>query len=117
MPDGVAPLVRCSKCGESKPPSDFYRDRGRPSGLHSYCKACNCAARDAWRRLPGSMEKAAAATERRLDARAAPGTKRAMRHALRRIVAQIYDRDGELTAETAEICGQIARSALGGEAE
>ena len=117
MPDGAAALVRCSRCGESKPPSAFHRDRGRPSGLHSYCKICNSAARDAWRERPGSREMVAAATKRRLDARAAPGTFRAMRHALRRIVEQVYDRDTELTAETAEVCGRIARAALEGEAE
>lgn len=36
-------MKRCSKCGETKPPSEFYANRkptkGRP-GLKSACKSC-----------------------------------------------------------------------------
>lgn len=30
----------CSKCGKSKLPESFYRDRSRKSGLDVWCKAC-----------------------------------------------------------------------------
>jgi len=31
---------RCSRCHEAKPISAFYRNKGWPDGLHSYCKVC-----------------------------------------------------------------------------
>ena len=31
---------RCSKCRETKPVSEFYKDRAKPSGLSAYCKTC-----------------------------------------------------------------------------
>lgn len=31
---------RCPSCGETKPPSGFYEDLGRPGGQHSQCKKC-----------------------------------------------------------------------------
>lgn len=33
-------LYRCSKCGETKPSSDFYRKPNTPRGVHSWCKSC-----------------------------------------------------------------------------
>lgn len=30
----------CTCCGKTKPRSSFYRDRSRPAGLQSWCKAC-----------------------------------------------------------------------------
>jgi hypothetical protein len=32
----------CTKCKISKPPSDFYRDKQKLSGLTSHCRACIC---------------------------------------------------------------------------
>lgn len=30
----------CTKCGIVKPPSEFYKDKTKKSGLHSHCKSC-----------------------------------------------------------------------------
>jgi len=38
-------LKRCSKCGEEKPVSEFYRDARARDGLKSRCKECYDAAR------------------------------------------------------------------------
>ena len=35
---------RCSKCGETKPVSEFHVRRRSPDGLQSWCKACACGA-------------------------------------------------------------------------
>lgn len=43
-------LLRCSKCGEWKPPELFVIDRSRKTGRSSWCRKCHgqvCAARDA----------------------------------------------------------------------
>lgn len=34
---------RCTKCGEVKPVSDFYREKRKVSGYHSHCKVCHKA--------------------------------------------------------------------------
>lgn len=34
---------RCTKCGETKPLSGFYRNGGRGDGRHSWCAACQGA--------------------------------------------------------------------------
>ena len=39
-------MRRCTKCGETKPFSDFNRNRGIPGGYTTICKAC----RNAWYR-------------------------------------------------------------------
>lgn len=31
----------CSKCGKSKPASEFYKNRRSKDGLYSYCKVCH----------------------------------------------------------------------------
>ena len=33
-------MRQCSKCKVVKPLSDFYKRKGRPSGVHSQCKEC-----------------------------------------------------------------------------
>lgn len=38
MPDDVT--KRCTKCGEVKPLSKFYRNRNAPDGRHSWCRSC-----------------------------------------------------------------------------
>lgn len=35
---------RCTKCGETKPTSDFHKRRRSPDGLQCWCKACSCTA-------------------------------------------------------------------------
>src|SRR4051794_17515499 len=39
---------RCTKCGESKPVSEFHRDRAQASGRKSRCRACLNAASSAY---------------------------------------------------------------------
>jgi len=40
---------RCSTCGEVKPLSEFYRNRGHKDGLSYVCKPCSNIASAAWR--------------------------------------------------------------------
>lgn len=40
-------LKVCLKCGESKPVSEFSKNRNRKDGLQAYCKACQSAHRHA----------------------------------------------------------------------
>ena len=30
----------CTKCGQSKPLTDFHKNKSKPDGLKSQCKAC-----------------------------------------------------------------------------
>lgn len=39
---------RCSRCGETKPVSDFPRNREKKDGLHSRCRVCANEASRAW---------------------------------------------------------------------
>lgn len=39
----------CGRCGETKPLTEFYRDRSKRSGLSSGCKPCCADKRDEWR--------------------------------------------------------------------
>ena len=36
-------MKRCSRCGQSKPKSEFYKDRASRDGLGTYCKDCSNA--------------------------------------------------------------------------
>lgn len=36
----VPPEGCCRKCGETKPSSDFHKDKSRKDGIRPYCKAC-----------------------------------------------------------------------------
>ena len=36
-------MKKCSKCGKTKPESEFPKDRTRKDGLHQRCKACKNA--------------------------------------------------------------------------
>ncbi len=38
--EGTATLKQCSKCGETKPLDQFYRNAGSPDGYRPDCKAC-----------------------------------------------------------------------------
>lgn len=42
-------MKRCSRCGETKPHSEFHKQKRNRDGLHSYCKECQKAANRAWR--------------------------------------------------------------------
>jgi uncharacterized protein with WD repeat len=33
-------MVRCTRCGQEKEPSEFYRDSAKRNGLRSWCKRC-----------------------------------------------------------------------------
>ena len=39
----VAQTATCSRCKQQKPASEFYKNKTRPGGLQSYCKACDKA--------------------------------------------------------------------------
>ena len=39
-PEAGAGTVRCCRCGESKPPEMFARNRSKPSGRNSICRGC-----------------------------------------------------------------------------
>ena len=39
---------RCSKCGQHKPLTDFYKDKRYKDGHASYCKDCQKASRNEW---------------------------------------------------------------------
>ncbi len=39
-PEGKPQARRCTKCGEGKAETDFYRDASRPSGRYPHCKQC-----------------------------------------------------------------------------
>lgn len=51
-------MKRCSKCGEDKPPSDFFRDARKRDGLQTKCKVCHAAmARDWEKRNPDRLRQ------------------------------------------------------------
>lgn len=62
---------RCTKCGEIKPVSDFYREKHKRSGYHSHCKVCHRASTKAAqaRRRARMGEDAWLAHQRELVAR------------------------------------------------
>ena len=33
-------MKRCPKCGQTKPETEFHRNKGRPDGVQVYCKPC-----------------------------------------------------------------------------
>jgi hypothetical protein len=41
-------MKRCTKCGNSKPPEDFYAAKGGKDGLRGDCKACHAARAKVW---------------------------------------------------------------------
>lgn len=42
-------MKTCNRCDETKPLSEFYRNRGMPDGLLKQCKDCTRAAQKAWK--------------------------------------------------------------------
>lgn len=68
---GAEPVAsrNCGKCGETKPLSEFARNRGKKHGLNSFCKTCACAVSKAWyqknleRRREWRQKNAAALSE------------------------------------------------------
>ena len=54
-------MKRCGKCGETKPHSEFYKDKRARDGLMSYCKECAKAAARAWyeTKYPDKVKKTA----------------------------------------------------------
>ena len=41
---------KCSKCGEVKLFSEFYKHKSRKDGLHSQCKCCANKTKEVWRK-------------------------------------------------------------------
>lgn len=56
---------RCSKCGQTKTVSEFYRDRHHATGTSQWCRRCKMAAAAQWRR--NNPDKARAADARNRD--------------------------------------------------
>lgn len=56
MPD----IKVCSKCGTEKPLTEFHRNRSRPSGYASWCKAC----KKLWRKKNPEKRRASQARYR-----------------------------------------------------
>ena len=49
--------MRCATCGLDKPPEEFPRHKGRPSGRHCNCKVChNAQVRESRARQGGSRK-------------------------------------------------------------
>lgn len=55
----------CSTCKESLPASSFHRNRVRPDGLHTQCKVCGNAAKQAWRKRNPEHNRESKASWRR----------------------------------------------------
>lgn len=53
-------MKTCSKCGETKPVTEFYKRGGKRNGLQPHCKACNKANATAW--YADNAEKVSAAS-------------------------------------------------------
>lgn len=49
VPSSGTSLKRCSKCGEEKPTSGFYRHPETKDGLNSWCKDCTASRWQDWR--------------------------------------------------------------------
>lgn len=43
------PTKQCSRCGETKPAEDFYKDKRRSDGRASHCKPCHLACVKRWK--------------------------------------------------------------------
>lgn len=50
-------MKACTKCGETKPPDQFCRDRRMKDGLHSYCRSCMRAYASAWKKANPARER------------------------------------------------------------
>lgn len=55
---------RCTKCGETKPVDEFYRNRSHRDGLNSYCKECRRAYYEAHREEKLAYQRAYYETHR-----------------------------------------------------
>lgn len=50
-------MKRCSKCGESKPLGEFFKDRSKRHGLMALCKKCKMASCRAYVKATGYDKK------------------------------------------------------------
>jgi hypothetical protein len=83
---------RCTKCGETKQPEEFHRDRTKPDGWSYQCKACCCERARRWREAnperhrekTRKWEKANPERVRELQRRWAADNPEAIREASRR---------------------------------
>lgn len=60
----------CAQCGETKPASDFYKDKRRRDGLGSYCKPCHLTHVKSWKernREANNAYRAEWARQNRID--------------------------------------------------
>jgi hypothetical protein len=50
-------MKTCSKCGEEKPLTEYYKSKECAAGVRSACKICTNKQRDAWRSNPDNWRK------------------------------------------------------------
>lgn len=74
----------CSKCGRSKPHSEFYREAGHSDGLRSECKACNEKKCLRWRQANPEKARAVRRAQKRRWRLANPEKYRAMKREQKR---------------------------------
>lgn len=54
----TAPMSVCSRCGETKPITEFGRDKSKRDGLHHYCRPCAREKGRRWREANKIRRKA-----------------------------------------------------------
>lgn len=50
-------MILCPRCKQEKPLTDFYRNRAKANGRHSYCKDCNRIRSKEWGQSAESKKK------------------------------------------------------------
>lgn len=63
QPHDTTPTKVCTKCGESKPTTEFSKNKAAPDGLQYKCKACNRAYAQANRQRITERERASRAAD------------------------------------------------------
>ena len=56
-PEYGGEVYQCSKCGVTKPVTDFHRCRGKARSHHTICKACAIATSEQWRLAHGQKAR------------------------------------------------------------
>lgn len=86
---------RCAKCGETKPVSEFYRNRSTRDGIHQECKTCWDARNEKW--IKNNREKYLEMCRekgRRRRAADPEGIKRRKREDYRELKRELFDHYG-----------------------
>lgn len=51
-------MKKCSKCGNDRPKSEFYKNKTKSDGLHAQCKECTKISNNNWRKKNPEKAKA-----------------------------------------------------------